>query len=247
MCIDCGYFLNCNINKEFSKEAIPLHIEWLLCVFLLQQKLTLLVDKRFHNVKREAQTDKISTLKNLEVAICYSKDFNRELRSNLTYFQNNLFRANSRNCSNVIKCIIIFYCKSNNNLQSHSNHDIVFNCNFGTRQVILNISCPVFWIRHNIFPDISNKGAYGILFTLTQNAYLYTPVHSYALHIPVFTCIPPAYKNFYFPYLGMFYEVKGFSKEAIPLHIDVDILNDFFTYSYYSKKWHCRLIKDSIP
>ena len=37
---------------------------------------------------------KISTLKNLEVPTCYSKDFNREFRSNLTYFQNNSFRAN---------------------------------------------------------------------------------------------------------------------------------------------------------
>ena len=37
---------------------------------------------------------KISTLKNLEMATCYSKYFNREFRPNLTYFQNNLFRAN---------------------------------------------------------------------------------------------------------------------------------------------------------
>ena len=35
----------------------------------------------------------------------------------------------SGNYSNVIKCVFIFYCKSNKNLQSHSNH-IVFNCNF---------------------------------------------------------------------------------------------------------------------
>ena len=74
---------------------------------------------------------KTSTLKNLEVATCYSKDFSKEFRSNLTYFKNNWFRELiSRNYLNVIKCVIIFYCKSNNKLQSHSNHDIVFNCNF---------------------------------------------------------------------------------------------------------------------
>ena len=83
---------------------------------------------------------------------------------------------------------------------------------FGTRQIILNISCPVFRIWHNISPDILNKGVYGILFTLTQNAYLYTPVFLYALYIPVFVHIPHcflqsalAYKNFYFPYSAMFY------------------------------------------
>ena len=79
---------------------------------------------------------------------------------------------------------------------------------FGTGYIILNISCLVFWIQHNIFPDILNKGVYEILFALTQNAYLYTPVLSYELYIPVFVRIPPAYKNFYFPYSAMFYAVK---------------------------------------
>ena len=37
---------------------------------------------------------KNSTFKNLEVASCYSKDFNREFRSNLNYVKTNLFRAN---------------------------------------------------------------------------------------------------------------------------------------------------------
>ena len=37
---------------------------------------------------------KISKLKNLEVATCYSKYFNIEFRSNLTYFENNLLRTN---------------------------------------------------------------------------------------------------------------------------------------------------------
>ena len=36
--------------------------------------------------------------------------------------------------------------------------------------------------------------------------------------------------------------IKQFSKEAIPLHIDVDILNDFFIwYSCYRKKRHLHL------
>ena len=48
---------------------------------------------------------KISTLKNLEVAICYSKYFNRELRSNLTYFQNNLFRANFKK---LLEYVLLF-------------------------------------------------------------------------------------------------------------------------------------------
>ena len=51
-------------------------------------------------------------------------------------------------------------------------------------------------MQHVIFPDILNKGVYGILFTLTQNAYLYTPVFSYALYISVFIGVPPAYKIF---------------------------------------------------
>ena len=37
---------------------------------------------------------KVSTSKNLDVATCYSKDFNREFWSDLTCFHNNLFRAN---------------------------------------------------------------------------------------------------------------------------------------------------------
>ena len=51
---------------------------------------------------------------------------------------------------------------------------------------MLNILYQVFWIRHNIFPDILNIGVYEILFILTQNAYLYTPVFSYVLYITVY-------------------------------------------------------------
>ena len=80
---------------------------------------------------------------------------------------------------------------------------------FGTRYIILNISCLVFWIRHNVLSDILNKGVYGILFTLTQIAYLHTPVFLYALDIPVFVRISPTYNNFYFSYSAMFYIVLG--------------------------------------
>ena len=55
---------------------------------------------------------------------------------------------------------------------------------FGARQNILNVSWPVFSIRHIIFPDILNKEVYGILLTLTQNAYMYTPVFSSPYSLP---------------------------------------------------------------
>ena len=61
--------------------------------------------------------------------------------------------------------------------------------------------------KYNVFPDILNKGVYGILFTLTQNAYLYTPIFWYARYIPVFVRIPPAY--YYFLYSTMFYAVRA--------------------------------------
>ena len=83
---------------------------------------------------------KISILKNPEVATCYSKYFNRKFRSNLTYFQNNLFRANFKKHSNLIKCLIILYCESNNAIVTVILYSTVI---FGTRQIILNISCPV--------------------------------------------------------------------------------------------------------
>ena len=38
--------------------------------------------------------NEISTLKNLQVAICHSNDFNREFWADLTYPQNNIFRVN---------------------------------------------------------------------------------------------------------------------------------------------------------
>ena len=72
----------------------------------------------------------ISTLKNLEVPTCYSEGFDREFWSNLTYFQSNLFRDNFKKLFECNKWVIIFSCKSNNNLQSYSKYDIVFNCNF---------------------------------------------------------------------------------------------------------------------
>ena len=101
-----------------------------------------------------------------------------------------------------------FYYKSNNNLQSHSNHDIVFNCIFQYSLDYIKYLMPSILNTAQYFRSILNKGAYGILFILTQNAYLYTPVFSYALYICVFVRIPPAYKNYYFPYWAMFYGVK---------------------------------------
>ena len=61
--------------------------------------------------------------------------------------------------------------------------------------------------KHNIFLDMLNKGMYGILLIPTRNAYLDTPVYLYALYIPIFIRIPPAYKNLYFSYSVMFYAV----------------------------------------
>ena len=154
---------------------------------------------------------KTSTLKNLEVATCYSKDFSKEFRSNLTYFKNNWFRELiSRNYLNVIKCVIIFYAKATINYNLIVTMISYSTVIFGTRQIILNISCPVFWIRHNIFPDILNEGVYGILFTLAQNAYLYTPVFSYALYIPVFVSIPRAYKSYIISRIQLCFMQKNF-------------------------------------
>ena len=47
-----------------------------------------------HNIPNKMiSKKKVSTLKNIEVATCYSGYFNREFWSNLTYFQNNLIRT----------------------------------------------------------------------------------------------------------------------------------------------------------
>ena len=55
---------------------------------------------------------KPSKLKNVEVPTCYSKDFNREFRSNLTYFQNNLFRANFKKLFERNKMCFFFLVKA---------------------------------------------------------------------------------------------------------------------------------------
>ena len=73
----------------------------------------------------------IRKLTNLEVRTFYSKDFSRVFWSNLTDLQNNLFRANFKKLFKFNKIIYIFFnYKSSINLQSHSNHDIAFNCDF---------------------------------------------------------------------------------------------------------------------
>ena len=60
--------------------------------------------------------NKTSTLKNLEVATCYSKDFNREFCQVEIISRPIYLELISRKYSNVLKCVIILYCKSNNNL-----------------------------------------------------------------------------------------------------------------------------------
>ena len=110
--ISCGFILFPHFQISFSSIALDCKIF-------------------SHNIPNNMiSKQKVSTSKNLDVATCCSKDFNRELWSYLTCFHNNLFRANFKKLFECNKCVIIFYCKSNDNLQSHSNHDIVFNCNF---------------------------------------------------------------------------------------------------------------------
>ena len=99
-----------------------------------------------------------------------------------------------------------FHYKCNNNLQSLSNR-IILNYSFRylldyIKYVILNIS-----IRQNIFPDIWNKGIYGVLFKLTQDTYLHTPVYLYALHIPILVRIATAY-IYIFSYSAILHAVK---------------------------------------
>ena len=102
----------------------------------------------------------------------------------------------------------MFYCKINNNLQSNSNDNIVFNCNFRYSLDDIKHYYAQYFEYGTLFSQIYRiKKCTGLLFTLTQNAYLYTPVFSYALYIPVFVRIPSAYKNVSFPYSAMFYAV----------------------------------------
>ena len=73
--------------------------------------------------------------------------------------------------------------------------------------------------KHNIFLDMLNKGMYGILLIPTRNAYLDTPVYLYALYIPIFIRILPAYKNLYFLYSVMFDAVITWSYFVMPKNI----------------------------
>ena len=70
-------------------------------------------------------------------------------------------------------------------------------------------------MRYNILSDILNKGVCGISFILTQNAYLYTRVFLYVLHIPLFVRIPPTYKNVCFPYSAIFYAIVYFRSSVL--------------------------------
>ena len=142
---------------------------------------------------------------------CYSNNFKKEFQSNLTYFQTNLFRANFKKLFEYNKMCYFFIIKATIIYQSHSNDGIVFNCIFRYLLDYIKYFMSSILNTAQYFRSILNKEVYGILFILTQNAYLYTPIFSYALYVPVFFRITPAYKSFYFPYSAMFYFVIFFT------------------------------------
>ena len=82
---------------------------------------------------------------------------------------------------------------------NYSNYSIIFNFNiqYSLDYIKCFMPCILNTMRHNIFPDILNKGVYRILVILTQNAYMYTPIFQYAQYTPVFVRILPTY-NFLF-------------------------------------------------
>ena len=94
------------------------------------------------------------------------------------------------NYSNVVKCVIIFYCKSNNNLQSHSNHDIVLNCNFRYLLDYDKYFMPSILNMAQYFPRYIEKSIQDFIHTDTECV---SAVFSYALYTPVFIRIPPGY------------------------------------------------------
>ena len=96
--------------------------------------------------------NKTSKFKNREVVTSYSKGFNREFQSNLTYFQNNIFRTNFKKLFECNKMCYTFYCKSNNNLQPHSNYGIVFNCIFWYSFEYIKYFIPSILNRAQYFP-----------------------------------------------------------------------------------------------
>ena len=133
--------------------------------------------------------------------------------------------------------LLFFLIKATIIYQSHSNHDIVFNCIFRYSLDYIKYFMSSILNMVQYFRSILNKGVYGILLILTQNAYLYTPVFSYALYIPVFIRIPALYKNLYFPYSAMFYAVKQLSYHLHPYLI---IFNGIYFYlKLYSSHKAC--------
>ena len=114
-------------------------------------------------------------------------------------------------------CYYFFVIKATIIYQSHSNDGIVFNCIFRYSLDYIKYFMSSILNTAQYFRRVLNKGVYGILFILAQNAYMYTPVFSYALYVPVFFCITPAYKNFYFPYSAMFYAVFSFKVKHLNL------------------------------
>ena len=129
-------------------------------------------------------------------------------QSNLTISRTIYLELISRNYSNVVKYIIIYLYKSNNTLQYHINQDIAFSCIFRYKLDYVKYFMTSILSTRPCFCSILNEGAHGILFILTQNAYLYTPVfslHCTFLYLSVFEL---RIINFYFPYSAMFYVVN---------------------------------------
>ena len=127
---------------------------------------------------------------------CYSNDFKKEFQSNLTYLFKYLFRANFKKRLQCNKMCYYLLLQSNNNLQSHSNHDIIFNSIFRYSLDYIKYFMPSILNTAQYFRSILIKGVYGTLFIMTQNAHLYTPELSHTLYISIFVCILHAYKVF---------------------------------------------------
>ena len=86
-------------------------------------------------------------------------------------------------CSNLIKCVIFFVIKTEASYILISTSLLYFNCFliffqyfFWDKKLNKIFICLIFWIPHNILPDLLNREVFKILFIVTQNAYQYDPV-----------------------------------------------------------------------
>ena len=85
--------------------------------------------------------------------------------------------------SNLIKCVIFFVIKTEASYILISTSLLYFNCFliffqyfFWDKKLNKIFICLIFWIPHNILPDLLNREVFKILFIVTQNAYQYDPV-----------------------------------------------------------------------